>query len=138
MTQSNPQPPAAARARTLEYASPGLVRRFTRFREFMILAIILAAVIGMTIASPIFLTRDNLLALLLGLSNESIVAIGMTVLMVAGGFDLSVGSTVALSGAVAAYALAAGIPVPVSVAIGLALGAWGAVQATAAGDQISG
>ena len=48
MTQSNPQPPAAARARTLEYASPGLVRRFTRFREFMILAIILAAVIGMT------------------------------------------------------------------------------------------
>ncbi len=123
MTQSDPQPASPARVRPLDYASPGLIRRFTRFREFMILAIILIAGVGMTIASPIFLTRDNLLALLLGLSNESIVAIGMTVLMVAGGFDLSVGSTVALAGAVTAHALVAGIPVPISVAIGLALGA---------------
>ncbi|MGA2498656.1 MAG: ABC transporter permease [Tepidisphaeraceae bacterium] len=121
MTQTDPQPASPARVRPVDYESHHLIRRLTRFREFMILAIILAAGIGMTIASPIFLTRDNLLALLLGLSNESIVAIGMTVLMVAGGFDLSVGSTVALAGAVTAYALAAGIPVPVCVATGLAL-----------------
>ncbi|MFI5378616.1 MAG: ABC transporter permease [Tepidisphaerales bacterium] len=123
MTQTNPHPARPARVRTLEYASPGLVRRLTRFREFMILAIILAAAIGMTIASPRFLTLGNMRNLLLSLSNESIVAIGMTVLMVAGGFDLSVGSTFALAGAVTACALASGIPVPVSVAIGLALGA---------------
>lgn len=108
--------PCATPART------AFVRRFTRFREFMILAIILAAGTAMSIASPDFLTPANILALLLSVSNESIVAIGMTVLMVAGGFDLSVGSTVAFAGAMTAYALAAGFSVPLAMLIGLAAG----------------
>lgn len=98
------------------------LKQLTQFREFMILLIILVAGVIMSFASPIFLTQGNLLSLLLSLSIESIVAIGMTVLMVAGGFDLSVGSTVALTGAVTAFCLRAGAPVPVAIAAGLALG----------------
>lgn len=104
----------------------GLVKKglgkLTDFREFMILMIILGAGIIMTIASPIFLTPGNILANLLGLSIESIVAIGMTILLVSGGFDMSVGSTVALSGAVAAMCMVNGIPVFLAILIGLALG----------------
>jgi ABC-type xylose transport system permease subunit len=59
------------------------VRHLTDFREFMILAVILLACVAMSIASPVFLTSSNVLATLLSLSIESIVAIAMTVLLVA-------------------------------------------------------
>ena len=100
-----------------------LVRRLTDFREFIILLVILAAALGMHIASPFFLQVGNVHSILLSLSLESIVAIGMTVLLVAGGFDLSVGSNLALSGMITALVLARGVPVPAAIAAGLATGA---------------
>lgn len=107
-----------------------LARRAIRFREFMIVVVILLACASMSVLSPLllgkqlFLTSDNFLALLLGVSIESIVAIGMTILLVSGGFDLSVGSTVALAGAITATCLSKELPVPVAVAAGLAVGAF--------------
>ncbi len=101
--------------------SRGLAR-ITDFREFMILMVIIVASIFMSIASPYFLTRMNILANLLSVSIESIVAVGMTVLMVSGGFDMSVGSTVALCGAVGAMAMKAGVPVFPAMLIALAVG----------------
>ena len=77
----------------------------------------------MSIASKDFFTEDNWLAMFLGVSVESIVAIGMTILMVSGGFDLSVGSTTALAGAVTAFCLTQGLPVAVSIGAGLGVGA---------------
>jgi len=95
----------------------------TRAREFMIVVVIVLAGGIMTFLSPHFLTRDNILALLLSVSFESIVAIGMTVLLISGGFDLSVGSIAAVAGAVTAICLKeAEAPVAVAVLAGLALG----------------
>lgn len=99
-----------------------LLKRLTSFREFMIVVLIGIIAVVMSFASPVFLTSGNVLALLLGLSIESIVAIGMTILMVAGGFDLSVGSTLAFSGAVTALCMTAGLPPAVAIAIGLLVG----------------
>lgn len=99
------------------------LRSLTEFREFMLLAAILGASIAMAIASPVFLNPANLLAVLLGLSFESLVAIGMTILLVSGGFDLSVGSTMGICGAVVALCLVQGVPVPVAILAGLGLGA---------------
>ena len=96
--------------------------RLTDFREFVLMFVILIATTSLALASPTFLTYANLMATLLGLSVESIVAIGMTILLVSGGFDLSVGSTVALSGTTAALSLAAGAPVPVAILAGLSVG----------------
>lgn len=101
--------------------SRGLAR-LTDFREFMILVVIIGAGVIMSLASPIFLTPLNILANLLSVSIECIVAIGMTVLMVSGGFDMSVGSTVALSGAVAAMAMKAGVPVFLAILVALGVG----------------
>ncbi|MBE3131562.1 MAG: ABC transporter permease [Acidobacteria bacterium] len=97
--------------------------RVTRQREFMIGAIVGGVCIAMTFASPYFLSSGNILALLLGLSVEAIIAVAMTNLMVAGGFDMSVGSIVAFTGASTATLMAAGLPVPIAVLAGLALGA---------------
>jgi ribose transport system permease protein len=94
----------------------------TEFREFMILYIILLSTIAMTYAVPQFLGRHNISAILLSLSDQSIIAIGMTILLISGGFDLSVGSTVALSGAVTAIWLTNGMPVPAAILLGLGVG----------------
>jgi ribose transport system permease protein len=100
-----------------------LLRRLTSFREFMILAIVVTGCVVMWFTTPIFMTFGNWSALLLQVSIECIVAIGMTVLLVSGGFDLSVGSTFALGGAVTAMAIVWGVPPLVAALLGLGTGA---------------
>lgn len=99
-----------------------VLRRLTNFREFMILAILVVGCIAMSFLSPTFMTAGNWSALLLQVSVEVIVAIGMTILLVSGGFDLSVGSTFALGGAVTAMAMVSGLPTLLAIAIGLLIG----------------
>ena len=99
------------------------LKRLTGQREFMIGAIVVCVVVAMSFASPYFLSTGNILALLLGLSIEAIIAVAMTNLMVSGGFDMSVGSIVAFTGAACATLLAAGMPIFLAVAAGLVLGA---------------
>lgn len=100
-----------------------LLTKVTKQREFMIFSIVTGVFIIMTFASPYFLNTSNLLALLLGLSIEVLIAVGMTNLMVSGGFDMSVGSVVAFTGAATAICLRMGLPVVFCVLIGLGIGA---------------
>jgi ribose transport system permease protein len=110
----------------LDYARPGLkstLRRMTGFREFMIIAIIVAIALALAIARRGSLSLDNVHVILLGISVESIIAVAMTMLLVSGGFDLSVGSTLALSGMATAYLVGpSGWPIPLAIAVGLACG----------------
>jgi ribose transport system permease protein len=64
-----------------------------------------------------------LLAVMLGLSLEAIIAVAMVHLMVTGGFDMSVGSIVAFTGACTALMLRGGVPVVFAVLLGMVLGA---------------
>jgi ribose transport system permease protein len=100
-----------------------LFSRLTGFREFMILAIVVAASILMGVTTPVFMTFANWSALLLQVSLECIVAIGMTILLVSGGFDLSVGSTFGLAGAVTAMAIVSNFPPAIAIFFGLGTGA---------------
>jgi len=67
-------------------------QRFKNFREANLVVIIIAISIIMTFASPYFATWENIRTILLSFSTEGIVAIGMTVMLVVGGIDISVGS----------------------------------------------
>ena len=98
------------------------ITRITEHREFMIFYIIALTVIGMVYAVPEFAARQNVSAILLALADQSIIAIGMTLLLVSGGFDLSVGSTMALAGASTAIWLTLGLPVAIAIVLGLAVG----------------
>jgi len=74
----------------------------------------------MTSVSDVFLTRANIEAILLGLSVEATIAIGMVILLISGGLDLSVGSTLAFKGVVAGLALTVlKLPAAVAVLVGL-------------------
>lgn len=97
----------------------GTFRRLASFREFVLLLVIIAFTIIMSLASPIFITRLNIEAILLALSVEATIAVGMVILLISGGLDLSVGSTLAFVGVVTGLALTAGVSSPFSIIIGL-------------------
>ncbi len=99
------------------------IRNMIKQREFMIFMIVSLLFIVMIFASPYFLSTANILAVLLGLSLEAIIAVAMAHLMVSGGFDMSVGSVVAFTGAATAMILRNGIPIPLALLIGLSIGA---------------
>jgi ribose transport system permease protein len=95
------------------------VRGILAFRESILILVILAFAVVMTFASPVFMSWPNIEAILLGLTTDGTVAVGMAILFVAGGLDLSVGSTLAFTGVVAGLALSAGIPSPLSIVLAL-------------------
>lgn len=69
-----------------------------------------------------FLTFSNLSTLLLNISTDAIVVIGMMILLISGTFDLSVGSVYALSGGLAAYlTYNYGMFTPVAIVAGLSV-----------------
>ncbi len=78
-----------------------IVRKLQSFREGTLILIILFVGVVMSFASPYFLTWPNIRAILLSFSTEGIVAVGMTIMLVGGGIDLSVGSVMCLAMVVA-------------------------------------
>lgn len=84
-------------------------------------------VLVLSVATPHFLTADNLLNVSLQASITAIIAAGMTFVILTGGIDLSVGSVVAFAGIASTGALkaAAGSPwaLPLAILAGLAVGA---------------
>lgn len=77
----------------------------------------------LSILSPSFLTLSNIMNVLNQVSLNGLVAIGMTFVILSGGIDLSVGSILALSGAVLAALLKSGIPQAPAMAAALLLAA---------------
>lgn len=81
-------------------------------------------VIIISISTPKFLTASNLLNLLKSNSVNAIISCGMLLAILLGEIDISVGSTVGLTGVIGAYLITnAGLPVVPTVLICLAVGA---------------
>jgi len=109
-------------------STPGVIGRpRTSAREIDLLLVIYLAAILLSILYPVsFFSSDNLRAILNNLAVDGILAVGMMGLMIAGVFDLSVGSMMSMVGAVSGWLMARqGWPVPAAVAAGLALAALG-------------
>ena len=79
-------------------------------------------VIVITLLNPSFLSINNLFNVLRQVSISALIAFGMTFVILTGGIDLSVGSTLALTGAVAASLLASGMDPIIAMGIALILG----------------
>ncbi|PKF80098.1 ABC transporter permease [Vibrio sp. vnigr-6D03] len=78
-------------------AFKSLFNRTKNMREFTLILIIIGLFIAMSFASPYFLTWANMKAMLLSFSVEGIVVVGMTMLIIVGGIDLSVGAVMCLA-----------------------------------------
>ncbi|ADD67022.1 inner-membrane translocator [Denitrovibrio acetiphilus DSM 12809] len=90
-----------------------------RFRPLLGL-IILAVIISLI--NPRFLSVNNILNVLRQTSINAVIAAGMTFVILTGGIDLSVGSILAICGAVSAFMIAADAGVAVTLFTTLSLG----------------
>jgi len=89
----------------------------------ILLVILAMAVFNMIPATRSeFFTEVNFVDLLKSSSIFLILAMGETVVLIAGGVDLSIGGLMALSGVVVIQLINAGVPVPVAVGLTLLLG----------------
>lgn len=106
----------------------GAVKTFVTRGNFVIL---IALIVAAGLASEHFWTIENIMNVIRAASLIGIIAIGMNVVMIGGGIDLSVGSVAALTGAVAAtlwvadapFFLFLFVPFLVAFAVGFANGA---------------
>ncbi|TFB08326.1 ABC transporter permease [Candidatus Atribacteria bacterium MT.SAG.1] len=96
--------------------------RILEVKEIVLFGVILIFWIVMGFVAVSFKNPSNIKAIFLGLSTEAIIAIGMANLLISGGLDLSVGATLALGGVVSSLCMKAGLPVPISIIIGILTG----------------
>ncbi len=77
---------------------------------------------GLAIASPHFLTNTNLSSVVRQTAVINIMALGMTIIIISGGIDLSVGAILAMGGLLGTMAMEHGLSIPVGIAIGILTG----------------
>lgn len=87
-----------------------------------LLGLVILSVV-LTFLSDRFLTVDNLLNVTRQVSINAIISVGMTLVILTGGIDLSVGSILAFSGSITAGLLAGGQSLQLAVVLGLIVGA---------------
>lgn len=95
----------------------------TFIKRFGLLLVYLMLIIGLSLLSDRFLTPSNQINILRQATINGIVAVGMTLVILTAGIDLSVGSVLALSAVIGADLLKRGIPVPAAVLAALGVGA---------------
>lgn len=93
-----------------------------RIRELNVLAALILVSLLISLATPYFLTIDNLMGVFRSFSLTAIMAIGMVMVIITGGIDLSVGSVMGLSSLITALCFSVGLPMPVAIGAGLLVG----------------
>ena len=99
------------------------IRRVFSIESIGIYVFLVAIILFFALMTDAFLTFDNFIVILRQVSIIGICAFGETLVVIGGGIDLSVGSTVALSGVIAAsLAKFMEVPVPLAFLAGIAAG----------------
>ena len=83
---------------------------------------LLLIIVIISVMSPSFLTMNNLFNVLRQVSINALIAFGMTFVILTGGIDLSVGSILALTGAVTAGMMSGGMDPILAMLLGVLLG----------------
>jgi len=98
-----------------------MLKKILEERIYSLLTMIVVVIIIASILFPdTFPTFENFRQVLLNLSIDTIVAVGMMILLISGAFDLSVGSVVAFAGCLTAYLMHFfNVPVPLAIGIGV-------------------
>jgi ribose transport system permease protein len=87
-----------------------------------LLGIYIILLVALSILSPYFLGVNNFLNILVAVSTIGIMSVTMTMVIVSGGIDLSIGSVVAIAGVIVAQ-FSQSMPMPIVILIALLVGA---------------
>ncbi len=82
-------------------SATSLLMQVLKMREGVLFLVLVVVFVGMSFSSQYFLTWGNMRAIALSFSTEGIVVVGMTILIIVGGIDLSVGALMCLAMVVA-------------------------------------
>src|SRR4051812_43075534 len=106
---------AQARGRVLPFPITG--------QEIVLIAVIAALWVALAIGTPAFLTEGSIVPLLVAMAPVALIGIGMTVIIITGGIDVSVASITMVCAVVVAKAMVdSGASLPVAVLLSVALG----------------
>lgn len=110
-------PPEIATARRL-------AARLYASREASIAALLVAVVVIFTFWQDNFMTTNNIKLLLVNVSMLAVVSVGLTFVLLVGGFDLSIGAQLGFSGFVLAWWFnSVGLPIVVAIVLTVLTGA---------------
>ena len=101
----------------------GMGSRIILFNEVILISVLLLICVLIALGNPKFFSSTNVLNVLRDSSMDVIAAIGMTMLLITGEVDLSIGSLVAFVGVVTMNVINQTGSVVLGVAAGLGLGA---------------
>ena len=101
-----------------------LTRALGRWETVLALALVGLLLLGVRL-SPFFLTAGNFSNLTAALMEVAIMAMPMTLIIIAGEIDLSVESMAGLASAITGFLWAAGVPIEIAVVVALVAGALG-------------
>jgi len=105
-------------------ARPGWTRSLARWETLLVVALLGLIVVGNAL-SPFFLTAGNFANLIAALMEVAIMALPMTLIVIAGEIYLSVESSAGLASALLGFLWAAGYPLTIAIPIVLLVGALG-------------
>ena len=111
-----PRPPARPRAGNRILPPP------VTGQELTLIGVIAAIWIVLTVATPAFLTAGSLQPLLVATAPIALVGVGMTIIIITGGIDVSVGGAIMVCSVLTAKALVAETSLPVAVALSVLVG----------------
>jgi ribose transport system permease protein len=90
-----------------------------RAKEMGVILSLAVLMIALGFLAQNFITQDNIFSVLRAVSFEGITAIGMLIVMLTGGLDLSVASNMAYTGILASIFMTSGIPTIISIILSL-------------------
>lgn len=116
-TDQDHNAPASLHSRLLAEAG-----RLFQVREFNVLIALVVVGALISLYTPYFLTTNNLMGVFRAFSLTAIMSIGMVMVIITGGIDLSVGSAMGLASLVTALCFSMGYPTELCIAAGLGVG----------------
>ena len=113
-----------ATARPSGTADKGPARAGGAYQKLLAFAGLIVLVAGFSLASPSFLRTDNIISILQATSVNGVLAVGVTLIIITGGIDLSIGTLMTFCAVVAGVVLTwMGAPLPLGVLAAIATGA---------------
>src|ERR687898_2219221 len=103
-------------------AATAVFRRLKFSREVVLLGVLIVLMVAMSLLDPLFLTPTTMLNTSRFFVEVGLMALGMTLIIITGGIDLSVGSNLALASVAVGFSFAAGLPLPLAILFGLVVG----------------
>ena len=94
--------------------------RFVSRREIILFIGIAISSLLLSVATDKYLNAQNIIPMVIGMTYDLVIAFGITIILIMGEIDLSVGSVFGLTGIITSLSLLAGLGVALSIALGLA------------------